>query len=43
MIEDNVKRDFAAKARAGETQFVAGCFDAMSAMLAEKARSEDVV
>ncbi|MEQ9243656.1 isocitrate lyase/PEP mutase family protein [Roseovarius indicus] len=43
MIEDNVKRDFAAKARAGETQFVAGCFDAMSAMLAEKAGAPAVM
>lgn len=43
MIEDDVKRDFAAKARAGETQFVAGCFDAMSAMLAEKAGAPAVM
>lgn len=43
MIDDDVKRDFAAKARAGETQFVAGCFDAMSAMLAEKAGAPAVM
>lgn len=43
MIEDATKRDFAAKARAGETQFVAGCFDAMSAMLAEKAGAPAVM
>lgn len=43
MIDNNTKRDFAAKARAGETQFVAGCFDAMSAMLAEKAGASAVM
>jgi methylisocitrate lyase len=37
MIEDASRKDFAAKLRAGDTVFVAGCFDAMSAMLAEKA------
>ena len=43
MINDDTKREFAAKARAGETQFVAGCFDAMSAMLAEKAGAPAVM
>lgn len=37
MIENDAKRAFAARVRAGDTVFVAGCFDAMSAMLAEKA------
>lgn len=37
MNEQEVKRDFASKVRAGDTVFAAGCFDAMSAMLAEKA------
>ena len=43
MIEDATRKDFAAKLRAGETVFVAGCFDAMSAMLAEKAGSPAVM
>ncbi|MEQ8896221.1 MAG: isocitrate lyase/PEP mutase family protein [Roseovarius sp.] len=43
MIDNDTKRDFAAKARAGETQFVAGCFDAMSAMLAERAGAPAVM
>ena len=43
MIEDATARDFAAKLRAGDTVFVAGCFDAMSAMLAEKAGAPAVM
>ncbi len=37
MTDADTKRDFAAKVRGGDTIFAAGCFDAMSAMLAEKA------
>lgn len=37
MIDHDAKSAFAAKVRAGDTVFAAGCFDAMSAMLAEKA------
>lgn len=43
MIEDASRKDFAAKLRAGDTVFVAGCFDAMSAMLAEKAGAPAVM
>ena len=37
MIEASQKKDFAAKVRAGETQLLPGAFDAMSALMAEKA------
>ncbi len=43
MIDAAAKRDFAARARAGDTVFLPGCFDAMSAMLAEKAGAPAVM
>ncbi|MEY8840263.1 oxaloacetate decarboxylase [Cribrihabitans sp. XS_ASV171] len=43
MIDAATKRDFAARARAGDTVFLPGCFDAMSAMLAEKSGAPAVM
>lgn len=43
MRDANAKQDFAAKVRAGETQMTLGCFDAMSAMMAEKAGAPAVM
>ena len=37
MIDAQTKKDFAAKVRAGDTQMLPGAFDAMSALMAEKA------
>ncbi|MEX0282748.1 MAG: oxaloacetate decarboxylase [Arenibacterium sp.] len=37
MIEPEMKKEFAARVRAGDTQMLPGCFDAMSALMAQKA------
>ncbi|MFY9211835.1 MAG: isocitrate lyase/PEP mutase family protein [Aestuariivita sp.] len=42
MIDAEMKKAFAAKLRAGETQILPGCFDAMSALMAEKAGASAV-
>jgi|DEB0MinimDraft_6_1074348.scaffolds.fasta_scaffold77933_1 methylisocitrate lyase len=43
MVNNDAKKIFARKVRTGETVFVAGCFDAMSAMLAEQAGAEAIM
>jgi len=43
MIDTEAKRRFAEKVRAGETQITFGCYDAMSAMLAEAAGAPAVM
>ncbi|WP_050928306.1 isocitrate lyase/PEP mutase family protein [Aestuariivita boseongensis] len=42
MIDAQTKSDFAAKVRAGQTQILPGAFDAMSALMAQKAGAEAV-
>ncbi|MCE8005564.1 isocitrate lyase/PEP mutase family protein [Aestuariivita sp.] len=42
MLDPDFKTTFAAKVRAGETQMLPGCFDAMSALMAEKAGAQAV-
>lgn len=37
MIDAQTKKDFAARVRAGDTQMLPGCFDAMSGLMAEQA------
>lgn len=43
MITSDVKKTFAARVRAGDTQRTLGCFDAMSAMMAERAGAPAVM
>lgn len=43
MIDPDAKRAFAAKLRSGQTQLAPGCFDAMSALMAEKAGAPAVM
>ena len=43
MIGSDVKKAFAAKLRSGQTQLAPGCFDAMSALMAEKAGAPAVM
>jgi methylisocitrate lyase len=42
MIDADTRKRFAAKVRAGETQILPGCFDAMSALLSQKAGAQAV-